>query len=104
MRGKGGLRRTVQFIGADGKRRSIRLGRVDKRQAESARGFLENLAAARVSGRVPDPATAQWVSALPPAVHKRLVQADLTEPREQEQRPTVAEWVQAFIAARPDGR
>ena len=95
-------RRTVQFIGADGKRRSIRLGRVDKRQAEGVRGFIENLAAARLSGRAADPATAQWVSALLPVFHKRLVRAGLTEPREQEQRPTVAEWVLAFIAARPD--
>ncbi|KKK53032.1 hypothetical protein LCGC14_3098840, partial [marine sediment metagenome] len=36
-------RRTVQFIGKNGKRRSIRLGKVNKRQAESAKLFIEDL-------------------------------------------------------------
>ena len=36
-------RRTVQFVGDNGKRRSIRLGKVNKRQAESAKLFIEDL-------------------------------------------------------------
>ncbi|MBE3123764.1 MAG: phage integrase SAM-like domain-containing protein, partial [Planctomycetes bacterium] len=95
-------RRTVQVTGIDGKRRSIRLGRVDKRTAENVKRFIENLAAARTGASTPDMATVEWLTMLPPAVHRRLVKAGLAQPREQEQRPTVAEWVQAFIAARPD--
>ena len=34
-------RRTIQFVGADGKRRSIRLGKVSRRQAESVKVKVE---------------------------------------------------------------
>ena len=36
-------RRTVQFVGADGKRRSIRLGKVSQRSAEGVKVRIEAL-------------------------------------------------------------
>ena len=45
-----GGRRTIQFVGGDGKRRSIRLGKVSQRLAESVQVRVEHLAAAQVTG------------------------------------------------------
>ena len=57
-------RRTVQFKDADGKRKSIRLGKVTKRQADSVKFHMEHLIAARITGHpVPDQ-TAHWVAKL----------------------------------------
>ena len=39
-------RRTIQFVGADGKRRSIRLGKVSQRTAEMVKVKVEALVAA----------------------------------------------------------
>ena len=43
-------RRTVQFIGADGKRRSVRLGKVPQRTAEAIKVRIEHLAIAAATG------------------------------------------------------
>ena len=37
--------RTIQFVGPDGKRRNIRLGKVNKKAAEGGRLKVEHLAA-----------------------------------------------------------
>ncbi len=58
-------RRTVQFVGADRKRRTIRLGEVSRKAAETVRGHVEQLNSAKIipGTAVPD-ATARWVKAL----------------------------------------
>ena len=43
-------KKTVQFVGADGKRRSIRLGKVSVRDAEKFKSRVEDLLAASTSG------------------------------------------------------
>jgi integrase len=95
-------RRTIQVVGTDGKRHSIRLGEVDKKQAENARRFIEDLEKSRLSGSAPLKTTAEWVAAQTPVRHKRLEAAGLVEPREDQERPTVAAWVDAYIAGRTD--
>ena len=53
--------RTIQFVGADGKRRSIRLGKVNAKQAESLKLKVETLAAS-VATKLPlDSETAAWL-------------------------------------------
>ena len=57
-------RRTIQFVGADKKRRSIRLGKVSQRDAEAIKVKVERLAAASISGHPPDDETSRWVAGL----------------------------------------
>ena len=38
-------RRTIQFVARNGKRKSIRLGKVTSKQAGTAKAFIENLIA-----------------------------------------------------------
>ena len=95
-------RRMLQVCGTDGRRCTIRLGRLDARQAEAVKRFVEILAACRVSGDAPDNATAEWLASLPPAIHKRLERAGLVAPRRRRECPTLGEWLQAYIDGRTD--
>ena len=57
---KKGLRR-ILFVGADGQRRPIRLGRVPIKTARTIKTHVEALAAAALAGNSPDPETSAWV-------------------------------------------
>ncbi len=74
-------RREVQFVGTDQKRRTIRLGKVDQKTAESTRLRIEELNAACIHGSTVSHSTSQWLSTLGDALHDRLVRAGLCKPR-----------------------
>jgi len=76
-----GGRRRILVVGRDGRRRTIRLGKMTLKAARTALAHVEALAAARISGAGIPAATAQWLGGLPLAIHKRLVKAGLCEPR-----------------------
>ena len=95
-------RRTVQFVGTDGKRRSIRLGKVTKRQAESAKGYIEDLVACLTTGTAPKNATAEWLANLPDVIRRRVERAGLAEPREAVHCPTLKQWLDRYMASRTD--
>ena len=100
-------RRTIQFVGSDGKRRSIRLGKCSQKTAEAVRVKVEHLAAAVNHGTALDDETARWVSALDSVMHERLAAVGLVpgrEPQPDEAQPkgaTLAGFVKQYIAARP---
>jgi integrase len=56
--------RTVQFIASDGKRRSIRLGRIAAKHANEIRLKIESINAAKVSALPLDNETARWVGSV----------------------------------------
>ena len=95
-------RRIIQFVGTDGKRRSVRLGKVSKRQAESAKRFIEDLTACQVAGTSPKNATAEWLANLPDTIRRRIERAGLAEPQKRLECPTLAEWLNRYIAGRSD--
>ena len=65
--------RTLQFV-LDGKRRSIWLGKMSKRDVLTWKSHVEELVAAKMqSNRAPYDATSQWVAGLDPSLHKKLV-------------------------------
>jgi len=100
--GSDGLR-SCQFVGLDGKRRSVRLGRVAKRDAESFKTSLERLIAAATVGHAPDPEIARWLKALPDRHYSHLVKGQLVAKRivEAEQpKITVRAYLKRWIEAR----
>ncbi len=70
-------RKTIQFIGADKKRRSIRLGKLSDRKATQYRDHIEELVSALDDDRRPDPITEKWVESLPADIRDRLKRAGL---------------------------
>lgn len=71
----------IQFKGLDGKKRSIRLGKVQQRLAESVRLRVDRILAARRFAEPLDAETRQWLIATSPDVFARLARAGLVTPR-----------------------
>lgn len=96
-------RRTIQFVGGDGKRRSIRLGKCSQRLAETVQVKVEHLAAALATGGAIDGETARWVGELDDTLHARLAAVGLLKPRLR--RPcdglSLAEFINQYIESRP---
>jgi hypothetical protein len=74
-------RRTVQFVAPDGKRRSVRLGKLPIKTAEEVRRRVEYLAAARRSGVALDNETVDWLGKVGAELHSRLTAVGLVEAR-----------------------
>ena len=73
--------RRVQFTGPDGRRRTVRLGKLAKRPAEELAGLIERLNAAALTGSAPADGDSRRVAALPDATHAKLAAAGLASPR-----------------------
>jgi integrase len=76
--------RRIQWKAADGNRKQIRLGRVEKRTAERIRLRIETLASAVATRTEPDDETKRWVDGLADQLHERLASAGLVQPRQHE--------------------
>jgi integrase len=70
----------VTFVTGDGKHRSLRLGKVSKKQADSFRVRIEQLLQDKALGSSHDAAVIEWIKALPPLTRRRLEAVDLLEP------------------------
>jgi hypothetical protein len=73
-------KRGIQVVGEDGKRRQVRLGRVDQRTAEG----VERLVASKRSGMPIAADTASWLGVIPDQLHERIAKLDLCESRNKE--------------------
>jgi len=94
--GKQGLVR-VLFTAADGRRKTIYLGKTPKKTAESIRIRVEHLLNA-VSSRLPvDQETAQWVGGVGDDLHAKLAAAGLVPPR---QSAKLGEFLKAYFDRR----
>ncbi len=101
-----GGRKRILFTAGDGKRKTVRLGKVSQRQAESVRGHVENLLAAALTGHAPQDETSRWVAALPGLLRNRLAAAGLVaalEPEpEPKSKPTLGAFLADYMAKRAD--
>jgi len=98
-RDKGGRKR-VLFVGEDGTRKTIRLGRASMKQAETFKIKLEGLITGRFSGI--DQETARWVAGLPNDMHGKLAALGLIEPRAAILSATLGEFLKPYIKGRAD--
>jgi len=57
-------RRRILFVDTEGNRKTIRLGKMSKRQAETVKLRIEDLAASKLSGGTPSDETARWLSSI----------------------------------------
>jgi hypothetical protein len=74
--------RRILFIGADGTRKPIRLGKVSMRQAETVRRNVEDLLSATRTGGAPNDETSRWLIALDEDMHNKLAAVGLVRRRE----------------------
>ena len=97
---KNGTRR-ILFAAPDGKRKTIRLGKVPQRAAEAIKVKVENLVAAALSGCGWDNETARWVAARPDLLADKLAAVGLIPKRTKE---TPTDTLGAFLDAYIKGR
>ena len=95
---KNGLR-TIQFTARDGKRRSIRLGKVSKKSAESDRTMVEHLVSASLTGYAIDNKAAQWLADRDDVMLNKLARVGLAQPRES---AMLQRFIDGYIAKRKD--
>lgn len=93
--------RTIQFVGADKRRRSIRLGKVSQRQAEAVKFRVEALLSSLLAGVPLDADTSAWVAGIGDDLRDKLAKAGLVAARQKaDDTPTVAAYVAGYIAKR----
>lgn len=74
--------RMIQFAGRDGKRRSVRLGKMPLRMAESIKRRVECLVAAQLSQHAVDDETSRWVARLDERLADKLARVGLIPQRD----------------------
>ena len=81
-----------------GKRRTIRLGKLNVKAAESFLMRIERLIDAQRTGTSIDSQTAQWLTHLPDEMHAKLVNAGLVENRQQSETHTLGTLLEQYFA------
>ena len=92
-------RRMVQFMCTDGKRRTIRLGKVSYRIAEFVKVRIEALLSAAMVGCSPDPEVSRWLASLEDVMLSKLAAVGLIPKR---QVMTLKTFIDAYIHSRID--
>lgn len=89
--------RRIGFTAPDGKRKTLRLGKLPKKDAEAVRVKVESLLASRITGQPIAPETARWVATLGDDLHDKLARVALVEPRGT---ATLGPFIGAYIKRR----
>ncbi|MFQ5464085.1 MAG: integrase, partial [Phycisphaerae bacterium] len=92
-------RRTIQFKAADGRRRSIRLGKISQRHAMAVKLKVEQLVASSLTGHAMDDETARWAASLDDVLRDRLAAVGLVPKRES---ATLEAFLDGYIESRHD--
>jgi len=96
-----GLKR-IQFVAPDGKRKTIRLGKMAKRSAEAIKLRVEQLVVANVTGHAIDGDTARWVAELDTTLADKLASVQLIKPREKQEPTGLGDFLDAYHDRRTD--
>lgn len=101
-RDKNGHRR-ILFVAPDGRRPTIRLGKVSQRAAESVKFRVEQLLAAKLTGHALETDTAGWIADLDSAMAVKLARVGLIPKREASAGETITldAFINECIASRP---
>lgn len=89
----------VLFTDGDGERRSVRLGKVSVKGAESFRLRVEALLSAKELHQSPDAELSAWLRELPERMYARLARVGLVESRAKAAVVTVANLLERFDAS-----
>jgi integrase len=92
-------RRTIQFVAPDGKRRSIRLGKVSQRTAEAVKVRVEALNTAAITGHPVDDEVARWVAGLDKTMADKLAAVGLIPKREA---AALGPFLEGYLQSRID--
>lgn len=92
-------RKRILFVAADQSRKAIRLGKCDRKSAESVCRHVEALLGAKISGQPIPRDTAAWLAAISDTLRDKLAAVGLIE-CQAKQAATLGPFLQAWLAAR----
>jgi integrase len=92
-------RRMIQFVGANKKRRTIRLGAMPSRMVKGICDRVETLVHAQVARAALDGDTLAWLDSLSDKLYAKLARVGLVQPRAMMQ---LKDFLNAFIESRTD--
>ena len=92
-------RREIQFTDSVGKRHTVRLGKMPKRDAESVKTRVEHLLTAQITKRPIEGDTARWVASLDDVLAARLARVGLIRARES---AMLGDFLSSYIKSRTD--
>lgn len=91
--------RRIGFTTPDGKRKTLRLGKTPKKDAEAVRVKVESLLTSRITGQPVEPETARWIATLGDTLHDKLAHAGLIDARST---ATLGPFIDDYIRRRSD--
>lgn len=91
--------RYVQFEDTNRQRRTLRVGRVSKRDIETVRLRIERILSAQFTGSVPDAETSRWISEIGVKLQTKLADFGLIDAK---QTATLGEFIDRYKASRTD--
>ncbi len=94
--------RTIQFIAADRKRRTIRLGKQSLKIANEIKTKVHALNGAKIAKCSPDTEVAAWVGSLPPTLYDKLASVGLVPKRAAAAEATLGAVLDGYISGRSD--
>lgn len=95
-------RRMIQFMGADGKRKTLSLSDVNAEQAAYVKMHVTRIVAAAVTSTTPQAETLAWVAGLSDLMHKKLVALGVVPERVKVAGPILAPFLDGYIKRRSD--
>jgi len=98
-------RKRIQFVAPDESRKTIRLGKIDRKSTESICRHVEALLGAKIGAQPIPRDTAVWLSSIATTLYDKLATAELIEARPEADNPnafTLGAFIDAYLAQRDD--
>lgn len=90
---KGQVFHRLSFVDATGRQQRVRLGSIDKKDAERIAGYVDDILAAKELGREVLVTTARWLNSISPELYDKLASVGLVEAKI---RWTLKQWLAHF--------
>jgi hypothetical protein len=97
-----GGKRRILFVAPDGKRKTIRLGKISQRSAESVKYRVERLLESMLTNHAVDADTARWVADLDEVMADKLARVGLIPKPEAKAAATLERFIEDYIERRTD--
>ena len=97
-----GGKRRILFVASDGKRKTIRLGKVSQRNAEQLKFRVERLLEAELTGHAMDADTARWVAELNERLADKLARVNLIPKAKRQAAMKPGPFLDDYLARRID--
>src|SRR5262249_52478492 len=95
-------RRTIQFVAGDGKRRTIRLGKVPMKVAETIRTHVAHLAVGHWAETPVGGEAARWLAEIDDTLREKLAAVGLVSSRKKAGKLFLVEFIKSYVATRSD--